>query len=71
MAESNEGLYSRSRPPQHTRVCWAAALGYARRGQGQYESLESHIATALAFLAEHPEACICPRRSTRNSRPRR
>ena len=62
MVESDRGVYADAQPADHTRVCWSGALGYARRGMGQYNGADKNIADALQFLAEQPAACICPKR---------
>ena len=55
-----------ARPPEHTRVCWAAALGDAERIIGGYidhadPNVEAEIvAGARQLLAADASACICP-----------
>lgn len=44
---------------RHTRVCWAAALGGARRGRHTDDWAESE-ATAARLLAEHPSNASVP-----------
>jgi hypothetical protein len=50
---------------RHSRVCWAAALGSARRGRPP-EDWAASEERAAQLLAEHPEECICPQRGRRN-----
>lgn len=69
-----------ARPPEHSRVCWAAALGGAERIIGGYidhadPNVESEIVTgARELLAADASACICPKpkvRPTSSKRGRR
>jgi hypothetical protein len=52
----------------HTRVCFAGAIGEARRGRPPEEPAVS-IARAVQLLADDPAQCTCPR-SRRGSRAR-
>lgn len=60
-----------ARPPEHTRVCWAAALGSAERMIGGYiDHADPHVeaqivAGARELLATDASHCICPKRKVR------
>jgi len=49
-------------PPDHTRVCFAAAIGAAMRSRYS-ENGEAVGRLALAMLADGTAGCICSRRS--------
>jgi hypothetical protein len=63
-------IYARLAPPDHTRVCWAAAIGAARRGSWEDHG-EKFAILALEMLADGRAPCICSRPTRRRSRPRR
>jgi hypothetical protein len=58
-------------PADHTGVCFSAARGFASRGQAQYLPKAQIAEMAIEALANDPERCICPKRSKRNTAPRR
>lgn len=65
------------RPPEHSRVCWAAALGDAERIIGGYIdhadlNVEAEIVTgARKLLAADATPCICPRHKVRPTSSKR
>ena len=44
---------------EHTRVCFAGAIGEARRGRPPEEPAVSMV-RAVQLLADDPEQCTCP-----------
>ncbi len=71
------GLMITARPPEHTRVCWAAALGAAERMIGGYinradPNVEAEIAAgARKLLATDASHCICPKPKVRPASSKR
>jgi hypothetical protein len=57
-------VYERLQPPDHTRVCWSAALGRAGRGHWEPNS-EQFALLALEMLAEGRADCICAHQAGR------
>ena len=49
---------------EHVRVCFAGAVGEARRGRSQDEWADS-MARAAQLLAADPTQCTCPRNDRR------
>ncbi|WP_188944546.1 hypothetical protein [Nakamurella endophytica] len=67
----DRGTWSRERPPGHSRICWAAALGRARHAAPL--APEAAVpAEAGRILAADPAACLCGRQAghTRGRRQR-
>jgi hypothetical protein len=57
-------------PADHTKTCWAGALGQARRGRPP-EDFEVSAVRALEMLAGDPQVCACRAQvKTRSSRRR-
>lgn len=55
---ANDPITFRMQPPDHTRICWAAAQGQAVRGRPD-EPAEVSLTQALAMLADGTARCIC------------
>lgn len=51
--------YALAQPSDHTRVCWAGAIGTASRGEWGLDPAEVIAARALDLLATDPEVCGC------------
>jgi hypothetical protein len=56
--------YFVARPHDHTLVCWAAALGFARRASYDFEYLDT-IDRARIALADGITHCLCGMRVQR------
>ncbi|MBM9467280.1 hypothetical protein [Nakamurella leprariae] len=70
------GIYARTRPAEHTGVCWAGMIGEARNRLNQDPANRPLQADAVAeealHLADDPEKCRCrPGPAARGSRTRR
>ncbi|MEJ7648161.1 MAG: hypothetical protein WKF57_03775 [Nakamurella sp.] len=67
---ANEGTYVTLKPPDHTGVCWAAAIGAAMRPPGSRHGEETAL-RAVDMLADGTAQCICrPARAKRRGRGR-
>ena len=59
----DEHPYAEAQPPDHTRVCWAAAIGAASHGRGGLDPADVIVDRALRLLAEDAQQCKCRARN--------
>lgn len=55
-------------PHGHTRVCFAAYQGMARRGRADNVPREETLRLAVELLTTNPEECLCPKPKVRRGR---